>query len=470
MPDSILSPDPASVSHERAIAGRDRPGATPNAEAPSNASPFRNVRLMRLLERLARRFNEAGVPVMVLKGAALNLTLYDRPAARPMADLDLMIHSADLARARQAIELCGGLRAVSHAREDFFPRFHYETEYTVGTIYPTKIDLHVRPFRPMRYAQTVPESAFWEGARPVRAGSATVLHPAATDMLLHLLVHSAVHGNNRYRWLQDVALWVQKYEGVIDWDDFMAKAVRWRLILPACAAMVAVEQVFGPIFPQHAFRRFADARVGWADRLALWQAPRDAEHPAAHVLVNLLSTTGLRHRAKYLGAVLFPDRTYLADSYVGRHVGWLATAHVLRWIRPIAGKTRLGRRIAARVEIRPSAIHGVGVFAAQRYRPGEVIVRCQGVPVSPGRQGAYIVQFRDQRGTETCLELTGKLKHLNHSCSPNGIMEGLSLVALQPLSPGDEITIDYGPHACDCRTQNRPPVAASGRELLAKAC
>jgi len=115
--------------------------------------------MMHLLERIAARFNKAGVPLMALKGAALNLTLYDRPDARPMADLDLMIRPEDVDQAFALLEELGGLRGEALVREDFFPRFHYEVEYTVGTIYPVKIDLHIRPFRPLRYAQSVPTNA-----------------------------------------------------------------------------------------------------------------------------------------------------------------------------------------------------------------------------------------------------------------------------------------------------------------------
>ena len=36
---------------------------------------LRNIRMMHQLERIAHAFNEAGVPLMVFKGAALNLAL-----------------------------------------------------------------------------------------------------------------------------------------------------------------------------------------------------------------------------------------------------------------------------------------------------------------------------------------------------------------------------------------------------------
>ena len=70
----------------------------------------RNIRMMRLLERIAARFSEADVPLMVLKGAALHLALYEQPEDRAMADLDLMIRPEDVDKAFHLLEGLGGLR------------------------------------------------------------------------------------------------------------------------------------------------------------------------------------------------------------------------------------------------------------------------------------------------------------------------------------------------------------------------
>ncbi|MHC4272614.1 MAG: nucleotidyltransferase family protein, partial [Planctomycetota bacterium] len=101
--------------------------------------------MMHLLERIAKAFNEAGVPLMALKGAALNLTLYRHPQDRPMVDLDLLVKPADSDRARAILEDVGCLRSDIVFREDFFPRYYYEIEYTAGSVDPVLIDLHVRP-------------------------------------------------------------------------------------------------------------------------------------------------------------------------------------------------------------------------------------------------------------------------------------------------------------------------------------
>ncbi|MDO8632732.1 MAG: nucleotidyltransferase family protein, partial [Phycisphaerales bacterium] len=299
--------------------------------------------MMQILQLIAKEFNRARIPLMVLKGAALNLLIYDQPDARPMDDIDLMIRAEDIDRARAVLEEMGGLRGAAQVREDFFPRFHYETEYNFGTIYPVKVDLHVRPFRPLRYAVTIPEDAFWDQAVAVRFGEATVLVPSPEDMVIHLSVHAAVHGEPRPIWLRDIKLWIDSHPCAIDWEQVFAQVTRWGLVLPLRTTLGLVEREYGSLCPSDVSQRLDAFAAPRRERLALWQAPRDADHPAAHIAVNVLCTPSWRLRLSYLGAVLFPDRAHMSDWYGQRHAAWLLCAHLVGWLSAIC--SRLSRRL-----------------------------------------------------------------------------------------------------------------------------
>ncbi len=410
---------------------------------------IRNLRMMHLLERIAGKFNEAGVPLMALKGAALNLTLYEHGDERSMADLDLLIRPKDVDKAFALLEELGGLRGDPLVREDFFPRFHYETEYTLGSVYPVKIDLHVRPFRPLRYARLLPPDAFWDRAAPVRITRATVFTPSAEDMLIHLSVHAAVHGYAKRKWLVDMKRWTDAHNDRLDWDRFLARVRGWRLALPVRQAFDRVERELGALWPPEVPSRLSRTAVGWRDRLALWQAPRDADHAVAHVLVNVLCSPGWRFALSYVKAIVIPGQAHMADWYAHRHWGWLPCAHVVRWLGPIVSLIPKRWRRFSSIETRASRIHGVGVFATRYIRAGDIIARYHGRRVD--RRGRYVVQHETSSGTAVRYELTGKLKYMNHSCGPNAKITGFKLDALRPISAGHEITIDYGNNACTCR-------------------
>ena len=468
--DLLLEPADTSGADPRSgheVGAADRPetaavetGAAQRGSAPLQApSPraLRNIRMMHLLERIAAAFNEADMPLMVLKGAALNLVLYERPDERPMADLDLLVRTEQVERSLELLEAIGALRSQTLVREDFFPRYYYEIECTAGDIDPVTVDLHVRPFRPLRYSRMVPDDFLWERARPVRMGKASVLIPCPDDMLIHLAAHAAIHGNAQGKWLEDIKRWTDAWKNEIPWDRFVATAEAWHLSLPVEEGIRAAERTYGPVCPPEITRRLEQVRVNWRDRLALRQAPRDNEHPVAHVLVNVLTTPQWRFTLGYLLAVVFPDRSHMGEWYFRRHTGWLTFAHLCRFLKPITTRTTRLRTWFTKIEIRKSPIHGIGVFAARNIEARDLIARFRGRIVD--REGIYVSHEQDESGNPKAFEITGNLKFLNHSCHPNAELAGFRLTALQHIPAGREITIRYGD--CQCArekdTKDQPP-------------
>jgi hypothetical protein len=373
-----------------------------------------NVCAMHLLERVARRFAAAGVPLMVLKGAALHLTLYQKPEQRPMGDLDLLVRVEDAQRACALLAELGGQPGEPLVREDFFPRFYYEREYSIGEITPVKIDLHVRPFRPLRYARLVPDDALWRRARRVPIGGSAVHVPGVEEMLIHLVVHAAVHGSARKMWLRDIKRWADAHRGRLDWDRFCELVDGWRLGWPALQGLVAAARESGAICPAGVLERLRRSRVSWRDRLALWHAPRDTERPAVHVLVNAACTPGLWFTLNYLWAVLIPGAAHMRDWYGRRHVGWLLSAHVLRLIWPLVKYARPLWSRFSRVEVRACSVHGKRVFAVQDLDEGEVASRSAGL-----------------------------LRFVKPGSRPNARWSGRELVILRPVRAGQEIRISH---------------------------
>ena len=105
----------------------------------------------------------------------------------------------------------------------------------------------------------------------------------------------------------------------------------------------------------------------------------------------------------------------------------------------------------ADVEVKPSTIEGLGVFAARPFRAGERIRR-----VNVVREITPEAPVREDLGerVEHCSYPDGKTvlfgfpdRHLNHSCDPNAweLYEGGAsyLVARRAIAAGEEITCDY---------------------------
>lgn len=82
-----------------------------------------NAVLTTMLAEILNQLYCAGIPVLVLKGAALAYLVYPRPELRPMRDLDLLVRPEDTPRARAVLHQIGF--RVAAARDFVLPAGHH---------------------------------------------------------------------------------------------------------------------------------------------------------------------------------------------------------------------------------------------------------------------------------------------------------------------------------------------------------
>jgi SET domain-containing protein len=103
------------------------------------------------------------------------------------------------------------------------------------------------------------------------------------------------------------------------------------------------------------------------------------------------------------------------------------------------------------VEVRPSGIEGLGIFATRAFAAGERIRQ-----VNVVREITADEPLREDLGerSDHCSYPDGKMvligppdRHVNHSCDPNAYKtfagDQTYIVARRAIAKGDEITVDY---------------------------
>ncbi len=89
-------------------------------------------------------------------------------------------------------------------------------------------------------------------------------------------------------------------------------------------------------------------------------------------------------------------------------------------------------------EVKPSAIHGMGVFARKPIIAGTVIGELNGQVTR--EDGPHVLWITDELG----MQVTCELRYINHSPKPTAAyMDDATVVALRNIEPGEEITHDY---------------------------
>jgi hypothetical protein len=152
----------------------------------------------RRIEALARLMHEhaeqAGIPMVGLKGAALHELGIYRPGERPMADLDFLLDEPDLAAATRLLEAQGFHIELSYWKNLIF-KPHGKVFGGLGEHcdHPIKIELHwrIRERLPLEMTD-ISELIFPASSRP-----GINSYPSRAALLMHLVLHAAGAMANR---------------------------------------------------------------------------------------------------------------------------------------------------------------------------------------------------------------------------------------------------------------------------------
>lgn len=116
------------------------------------------------------------------------------------------------------------------------------------------------------------------------------------------------------------------------------------------------------------------------------------------------------------------------------------------------------------VEVRPSPIHGRGLFALRPFRAGDTVLRWNLSCILSGAEAAALpaskrVYTHPFEGGRVIL-IQPPERYVNHSCDSNTFVRDFSDVALRDIAAGEEITSDYSSDgsgskfACTCGAAN----------------
>jgi hypothetical protein len=220
-----------------------------------------------------RCLNEAGIPVMLIKGAALNITAYADKALRPMADIDVLVpHN----RAREAIDKIESLGWTPCFRNQY--RL-VEVAHACHFVGPgnTELDLHWH----LLHSDCSPlaDRGFWDRSIPHVWNGVPICVPSTEDQLLHACEHGA-----RYnlipplRWLSDATLLInQRWDG-IDWECLARTSSEKDITLPVIETLQYLRRELDQSIPKSVLNRLIRSRPSFVARIhhhvMRWPTPR----------------------------------------------------------------------------------------------------------------------------------------------------------------------------------------------------
>jgi hypothetical protein len=198
---------------------------------------FRRTELARLLAILEAK----GIPVIVLKGAALIGTVYSVSGLRPMGDLDLMVPEAQVFTVQAIIQSLGyqpvGTPEQQHDTEGHHR--HLPGLRNQGTPVMFEVHRHIVRRDSGLYFNI---DGFWERAIETSVVGTKALALAPEDLLLHLALNffldRQLRSKKALRQLCDISEVIRYY--LIDWDNLAQRSNAYQVAGPlACSIRLA---------------------------------------------------------------------------------------------------------------------------------------------------------------------------------------------------------------------------------------
>jgi hypothetical protein len=283
------------------------------------------------LREVLQGCHDAGIPVMVLKGAHLAEIIYGHPTARAMGDIDLLFKPADLPRATALFKTLG-FTIPAHA-DNLSELAPASNEYPLShPRWPANFDIHWSITR-RNIEPEIDDSPIWERAQPVMLAGAPGLAMALEDLLPFLCFHGVYHhqfASVGPRLLVDIAK-VCAYSRTLNWAQVAERSRTWGWGRGVFLVLSLAHERLGAPTPADVLEQLAPDQSYLAETQAaaldsLFQEIA-AEQGIGRNIISLWNAPTLWERLQILWRRLFPPLEELlpefnlkaSDPCPGRH-------------------------------------------------------------------------------------------------------------------------------------------------------
>ena len=278
-------------------------GALPAGAAPlgrlAMVEEFELHRMEERLDETIAAFEDAGVTMVLLKGAALARSVFSSVVDRPMLDLDVLVPAANSDEARAAAASAGWVWKHDRRYTPFFLTHHHLPPLRDGRGTRALLELHTGLF-PAGHPFRLEADAVAARASRVSGRTQSTLIPAPEDHLVYLCAHwvwSHMMNGGAWRALRDVGALAER--GGLDWDRCVARAHEARASTCVYWTLRLARRMAGVDVPAKALRAIEPPTAGLVldrlERYFVWQLSEGRACPSVR-LGELLWSTALRPR------------------------------------------------------------------------------------------------------------------------------------------------------------------------------
>ena len=225
---------------------------------------------------LFKAFDQAGIPLVLLKGMALVACLPEQLPLRGMTDIDLLILPAD---ADAAIDLLVADGWRPHYGSPGFVKHEVvgkDKSYLFYRDFHLSLDLHWFALENNRWPEA--DKALWSHLVLVQIGGTQCHAPGFEDQVLHACVHGAPwNGVATLRWAADAIIILRAKQGIFDWSYSLDQCGQRRVTIQIRNCLEYLRRFFDVPVPNFVLKELRKQRVSMIETLDYWLR---AQNPA----------------------------------------------------------------------------------------------------------------------------------------------------------------------------------------------
>jgi hypothetical protein len=282
------------------------------------------------LEESLGLLNKAGIKVVLLKGYALEMTVYGDAGLRQMTDVDILIDRSDYIKAR-SIFISGGYESLPVKSG-----FHKPIMAWTGKHLPSllkngaSVDIHLELFAGKRNDLT---KQLYDTSKEIRIDRETAFIPAPQLFFLYLvkhLTHHEIRNESQLRLYTDLVVMIEKYREEIINYDLLSNAMKARMSKILAQRLEPLRDLWSIPFPDWV----GDFINRWLSPDAInkfvffLKSPKNnkLDRPGHAYRTTLKEIPGFHRKILFILGDIFPTMTFMKKRYKCKS-SWKALIH-----------------------------------------------------------------------------------------------------------------------------------------------
>jgi hypothetical protein len=286
----------------------------------------KNTLIFNELGNIINVFNEAGLRVIVLKGAALAETVYGNLALRSMSDVDLLVKKEDLFSIDEHLKGIG-----------YFPSDLSFDDINLSSTYLTTLDyrntsanspsFHIHwhfvnsSIPNDSYINNIKMEDIWQDAEKVNIANVETLIMAPHHLIIHLSEHAlrVPHSLSKLSLLCDINKAINSYQDRLDWERLIKYSLKFKLDRMVYINLYFASKFLATKIPEGVLLRLRPKHFSLGERIFINAMSNNDRSPGLSYLVHLSMNRGLFRKMRFIGRTFFPPRHIIAQrGYVSQ--------------------------------------------------------------------------------------------------------------------------------------------------------